>query len=520
MRTPRTSPDHAFPKPWPDQFALLLIVVIGGLAYSTALTCTYAHSDDYPQIGYSSATQAGFLASQGRAVGGVLCALAFWPVASVQQLWIPRLFSICGVIGLALAWWGSLRRLGYSPYLALLAGIVLLLEPPFLLYAAWAGICIDAYGALVAVAAFWWVHAALQETSWKARLRKGLGGVVVLVVALNIYQPTAMFYVTMVVAWLLSPAFPGPAAQTWRRLGGHLVTLGLAMGLGYLLLRLSAPYFGGNSHRIALDLNVLSKFDWFLEQPLFESFLVLFLWGDLFASHVSVNVLALLLMVGTVLGLFRFLPREGRGRVGRIVVALSLLPLIYLPNLVVAERSASYRTRGAVAAAVALLMLLALAGLGQGLRRRFRWEPSGQVLLLALLVLGGVSLCQFRITYSFVIPFQVEWRVIRYELAKAYSAQQAPQEIAFLMPAQQWPMVRQSYYDEFGHLSTARPWVPEAMCRLILRDIVPGRAEHLCQVPVTLVPFGGTVPPSTPERWVIDAHSINLLADSAYPPPR
>lgn len=520
MKRPRPSQDLALPKPWPDRFALLLIVVIGGLAYSTALTSTYAHMDDYTQLGFTSSRQAGFLASQGRAVGGCLFATAFWPVATVQQLWIPRLFSICGVVGLALAWWGSLRRLGYGPYLALLAGVVLLLLPPFLLYAAWAAACNNVYGALVAVAAFWCVHTALQETTWSLGLRKTLGGIALLVVALNIYQPTAMFYVTMMIAWLLSPAFGGPASQTWRRLGEHLAALVLALGVSYLLLRLSAPLFEGNSRRAALDLDLLSKASWFLEQPLAQSFLVVFLWGELSTSYALLATIAVSVMSGTVLGLFWFLPREAWGRGWRMVGAMSLLPLTYLPSLVVTERWASFRSRGALAAAVALLVILALAGLGQWLRRWRLWEPYGQMLLLALLVLGGVSLCQSRITNYFVIPFQVEWRAVRYELAKACSSKQVPKEIVFLMPTFDRPVPRQSYYDEFGHLSTGRPWVPEPMCRLILRDIVPGRAEYLCQVPVTLVPPGGTVPPSTPGRWVIDARSINMLADRAYPPPR
>lgn len=520
MKTPRMPQAPPVTAGWSEGQCLLALVVVAALAYSAALTNTFAHSDDYSFL-WQNLTRGELwrlYLSFGRGVGWLILSGALLPVDSIQGLWFPRLVSIAGILAVALGSFVSLRRLGYSQFLSLVAALVLLLLPSFTVYAVWAVSCHSVYGAVLALPAFWLVERASQDTAWRSRLRWGLGGMLLLVAALNTYQPTAMFYFTLLMALVLSPDLQGSSAVVLRRIGSHLLVAAVALGLSFVLLRLTAPYFGEQAQRGALGVDLQAKLSWFFQEPLSQSFLVLFLPLELPLSLQGQEVLASVLLLGVIpLGLFLFLPSARPDRLWRVVGALLLLPLTYLPNLIVAESWASYRTRGALAAAVALLLLVALSGLVQRLRLGELPRRYGSVALLLGLVVLGVSLNQFHITHYFVVPFEVEWRVVRQELAQASaSAKRPPQELVFLMPPQERPLPRLSFYDEFGHLSTARQWVPEAMCHLVLRELSPKEEAALRTVRFTLVPPGKPAPAPREDCWVIDARKITFLSDSFY----
>lgn len=502
----------------PDGLCMVFLAFLGALAYSPCLTNRYAHTDDYSLL-WNNLTRGGnaeFLASMGRGVGGLLFSVAWWPVTTIDQLWIPRAFSILGILGLSILVFWSLRRLGYDLYLSLMVATLLLLLPTYTLYAAWPTACHYVYGALAAAAAFWAVELAWKQSIGVRLWTRLLGGVFLLVLAVNTYQPTAMFYFTMLIFLVMSPGLKDQPRERLKHWGLHLMVIVLGLGASYVIVRVTSPWFHGLSSRVALDGNLLGKFSWFLEEPLKQSCFLGLLAHEVPISSAGQDALLVLVAVLMVWGLFGFLSGGIRERAWRVAAALLLVPLTYLPNLIAAERWASYRTRGALTVAVAFLIVTGLAGLLGRLRISevaARWAQS---VVWALVVLVGVTISQYHIMHYLVVPFQVEWRTVRCELAQLLASQMPPREIVFLMPDQRLPIPRMWVYDEFGHLSSSRAWVPEAMCGLILHEIAPQRMDILTNAKFTLIPPSAARPPDREGRWLINGRIMNYLSDRVY----
>jgi hypothetical protein len=151
-------------------------------------------------------------------------------------------------------------------------------------------------------------------------------------------------------------------------------------------------------------------------------------------------------------------------------VATILVPLTYLPNLVVAESRASYRTLVALSALFVFYVFLALLGYGRAFTALS--EQSRQRMLFCVLVswaaLSGFVASHNLIGY-FVEPQVTEYHLLKGQLRKIDLA--TVQTIYVIRSRWDDGLTSFMCYDEFGLPSSCEAWVPGPMVKCAIREI-------------------------------------------------
>ena len=177
-----------------------------------------------------------------------------------------------------------------------------------------------------------------------------------LVASLLTYQPAAMFFWLFLAVALIGAAHD--SRRSLRLIQVHLVLGGCALGLGFLAVKLGAWYVGPtpDTFRNALTTDVAGKARWFFDQPLYHSLN----FSNLTYSRWLAGVAVALMAVGIPLLLWK---RQIRRPWIHIGTAIGLIPLAYLPNLVVREDWATFRTQVALSSLLALYTVLGSIGI-------------------------------------------------------------------------------------------------------------------------------------------------------------
>jgi hypothetical protein len=236
----------------------------------------------------------------------------------------------------------------------------------------------------------------------------------------------------------------------------------------------------------------VDKIQWFLAHPLYRSL-------GLFELTPSKWLVALVVTVAAGgMGLWLSL------RVSRplifILIALALIPLTFLPNLVVAENNSFvFRTGVALTSLITLYFCLGALGIWLLIRHWLKPRLTGRDLaslehtalgVAAALVGAAAFVAARNVTTLIVDPQNTELRLIRSDVAALPTGvgRVGFVQIAWNQGLTQW------YSDEIGLASSARPWVPEPAVFLILREegrLPAGAAEPA----VDLLPWDATALP-------------------------
>ena len=210
-----------------------------------------------------------------------------------------------------------------------------------------------------------------------------------------------------------------------------------------------------------LDLSLgsmASRLQWFWNDPLHKACRIALIQSPGTSWVIVVPIVALLTA-------YFFGVSGSRGaRLTKVLCLPALTLLSYLPNLIVAEQWASFRTLGPLTLLLGFLYLIAL----RTAWTRLVFRPhSGRSIALALAGAVAFGFCQYRVTSYFAVPQSIEWRIYRDRLGDFDP--QFHQRIEFVQPAggSLGPRVRM---DEFGVISTSRPWVPAGLIRFALTE--------------------------------------------------
>jgi hypothetical protein len=402
-----------------------------------------------------------------------------------------RLFGVVGMAWLALVFYRTLLKQGWNPLESALASLLVFTLPTFQVYASWAIVAFYVYAALAASGAFVLLERAFTSRREWTRRGLALAALSLQLLAITIHQSAAMFFWVFAAVRLSKRGIP--FREVLGRLGWYMLFMCAGLLCGFGLYKLGMASYGPSGlmpGRLALAVDWREKVIWFLREPLKNA-----LGGFWLFPPAEVSLAVALLIGGGLVLYFRGGVTE-RLRMG--FVLLLLLPLSYLPNLVIAENWASYRTLPALAALVVVYGSLALQGYNRALRR---FLP----LSFPLIVLGGCALASaFLATYNvrtrFAVPQFRELAFIRAHLAQADLSRVSGIFIIGLL-SHQWqstlaPIV---HYDEFDLPSSARDWAPQYMVFVLLRE---AKSEY-ASLPITLAPPDDfLVPPA--DALVID----------------
>ena len=436
------------------------------LVYASAILVPFAVLDSY-RVLYAAMRHEMFDISKMIVEGGrPLYALGnmwvFDAMHGIADLGWLRVASVVGIAALATACYQAMEG-DNLPRLVILAFSLLIgLMPSFQVYVAWPTAAFCPWSAFLAGLAYTIIGPARVVRLPRHRMALA---VVILTAALAVYQPTAMiFWLFAAIAWLTPPAPPNH-----RDIFRAATVMAAALASEYALTQ-GLPlvlYSDTNKYtRTAIVTNIPQKITWFFNNPLLDALNLPLIAPRAWVAHFIIFFI--------VLGLWLYFQGSPPAiRVARMALAAILLPLAYLPNLLVAENWSSYRTQVALTSLVLLYTIIALVGWLRRLR--------GQRLLPACLVVAVITctgLATRNVLLEFVLPQTLEYRIAAHALRET----QLEGATHFYFVLARWsdtlaPIVR---YDEFGLPSSAATWVPQAMIWLILQaahspsaDLIP-----------------------------------------------
>lgn len=495
------------------------------LVYSPVLFTSYGFIDDYFQLASAlqGATALGMRQhmSFGRPLQGLLIVNSFALMRDVGDI---RWLRLVGILGIALLAWLLNRMLamaGRGTLTALLVPLAIGMTLPFQVWAAWAMCAYFPYAAAIAGAAYLAVEAALRAHTRSRRLGFAGAAVFLLVASLAIYQPAAMVFWVVAAIRLLTADAP---LHVIARVGSAcLAVMCGSLALAYGLFQATAhvwPLFSAvplHLQRAQVTHDPAGKATWFTAEVLVNA-------ANLLQWRPSA-LEAALVYVALGGGLALSFSGSARERLGKLAVALALLPLCYLPNLITAEDWASYRTQAALTALLVVYAAMALLGYARAVPRLMRrTEPAAdverhtdaRVERRVLAPLLAVACCAFAfvaatsVYQGFARPQQIEYAVLRQQLRAAPLAQ--ARAISVLGAHYRDTAAGFVRYDEYGMPSSWYARATFAMTYLALRADEPVYAG----LPVTTVTTGQAPPATFPSGTVVI--NLHVLKDYRVSP--
>jgi hypothetical protein len=493
---------------------LVIAVTIFGVYLSTVIV-PYAFSDDYPilsmAVGLGSSPWLGknvidASTVNGRPFAGLLDNFLFSAAGTIDNLRFVRLFTVVGIVLLALLLHWALMRSGIRRTLAALIAVLVCSLPAFQVYAAWTVLSPAPYAGLLGGGASMLTVIAIDAPR-NLVLDRVAGATALLLAALLIYQPAAMFF------WVfLAVAVVGAGRDsrlTLRLVRTHVGVAAVALALAFLVVKLGVHIVGKtapNASRNALTHDVVGKARWFFEWPLYRS-LNLF---DLTPSRWFAALVAAVAAAGIVL----LLRHRGVRPLLYVGIAAALIPLSFLPNLVAAENSPTYRTEVSISSLIAFYACLGALGIWLTVRDWLRPRVSDRALITAerltlamsvAFVAASAFFAARNVTTLFVEPQSTELRMIRSQVAALPAG---VSRVAFVQTGRDQGMSTFVSVDEFGVPSSAQPWSPEPFVLLVLRE--EGRLGPQGTRPVVdmLPPYTATLPKNEP---VVDVRGLQRL---------
>jgi hypothetical protein len=476
---------------------VLFLLSVVFLTYAPVMVATYAFMDDYDCLQPAHASFPmiwRFSASGGRPLVAFSHFLSFSLSSQISSLSFVRAVNVVTLCTLAAMIYFALSRVGLSSKLSALLAFILVTMPPFQALAAWAGCAGYPFAAAAAgVSAFLVMQSAGDTKAWVRLGRLALAGSLLLL-GMMFHQNEVMFFWVFAAILALSPRERESAVV--RKVSYCLLVGAVACIVEFLVMKLGVAAYGPlmGADRAGVTHDVFGKIAWFIKEPLKNALNLNSIQPKRWRAEATA--------IFIVIGLFFYFGGSLWRRLAMLGMALMLIPLSYLPNLVVIESWASYRTLVALTALLAFYVFLALQGYLQVLRI-FSIQSRQRILLCMVAcwaVFSGFAATRNLVRY-FVEPQMIEYHLLKGQLRKIDLA--TVQTIYFIRPEWYEGATSLVRYDDFGLPSSCQPWVPEGMVKCAIREI-GGDANRITVVNLAQ-DEAGKIPPSAA---IIDMKSL------------
>jgi len=413
-----------------------------------------------------------------------------------------RWLRMLGVLGIALLAWmicWSLHRAGWGKIPSILAALSVATMPPFQVFASWATAAFFPFAGASAGLAVWTTQRAFVTRELRSRYGFLLSAFLFLYGALTLYQPAAMFFWVFVAISILRPALSVSVMCKRVFQAGGIATAGLVAG--FITYKLGLSWYGADtvvaSNRTALTVDIWGKVVWFLRGPFTDGINAMNLIPSCILSYWVTAFISL--------GLVLYFHGSFCQRGAKLFIVGTLVPLCYLPNLLITESWSPYRTQSALTSLVVLYGFYALWGYCQHLRPQL--SHAVFVGVLGVFTCTSIVLASRNVMVGFVVPQQREWQYLQEQLALIDLA--TVKRLYVICARRSDSIAPVLRYDEFGLPSTASRWVPESAVYIALSETSP----QFTQIPVEVVlpENADTIPASA---IVIDMRKLSELRRS------
>jgi len=441
---------------WPKVFSgssalvLSLFALVFLACYLPVLTSTFAVADDYLWIWgalqHNMLSPEILLVKQGRPLMALVCGTSFSGATNVAALQYLRLGSIAILTALAFCFYRTMVAARHNKVAAFFVSVIACTTLAFQVYISWATTGSYALAPLVAGISFYFADISYSHRNRARRYLLAAASVLILLAAQTLFQTSSMFYWVFAAVMLFKPG--ATWVETRRRFvwyaGVGLIALALAYWVAVSGRSVKGIDFELPPQRSHLVRNLGGKCAWFFKQPLRSAFSF-----GLLAPKANLAIVSAIVIFS---GLLLYLKDSIRTTAFRVALALALIPLCYLPNLVIAEDYATYRTQSALEGIVVLYAFFALLGYRKTILRGMR-----ETFFLALLGSCAVSAmcCAFyNVTVYFAVPNELEYRVLK-SFVNPQSVKLTVRQIAFTPKCVLAPRVD----FEFGLPTSSLPFV-------------------------------------------------------------
>ena len=447
---------------------------------------TYGFNDDYPILAtYTRGSSAIFdgAIAQGRPLAAVLQKAGFLLVDDVPSLrWFRLLSVLCYALS-ALVLVRALQRWEWSAPAAWLAGVGALLVPSTSIMTGWAILVMGPVSVLLGTTAAVHLPPALGRRGPRAAPGALLGSTALLTAAVLFYQPGAMVFWSVVLAWFLSPNCRDYTVRDYARASVVAGAVGfVAAAAGFIAVKVGGAAVGGQSSRSALLTDPLDK----------VSFLVKAIYPNAFYPwEISVDrQLGFLAAVLTLAALWWAVGGRTSRRITLLVLAGLALTLGWLANLPLAENTQTARSLTGVFAVPPLLWAAVL-----DVRSRDWQSPvvtAGRWVLVGAATALGLAFTLHTLDTYLTGPSSTEYARAKAAFEQTAGAGQPVLAVPSLCTQTSAP---RTIADEFGLPSTCLGWVVNDFSSLMFREVTGSwpTSDQLALVDPVAVPAGSTV---------------------------
>ena len=488
-----------------------LFLVLFLACYGSVLSADYGFYDDYADlVGGPRGPAITKKILEGRPLYALTTRFFLQTATEIEDLRYARFAGILGITLLAYGVFLTLVRVGFDRIQSFCMGIIVCSTLPFQVYAAWATTAPFPFSALASGLAFLLGERAFETHRHCPKYLLAAGASLMLLVALVIYQPTAMFFWVFAAVALLKPRTS--AREVARRFGWYSAIAFAGLLSGFVVLKLGEALYPDIPVPAEVVQDLPAKLMWFLSEPFPKAvnFAILsptdWFWPEGSVSHYRTldELIAWCIFIIITVGLVLYFQGTLKERLGKYGIAVSLLFLSYMPNLMAEEIWSPYRTLCSLTSVLVVYVFLAFQGYMFHLRRPL--SPVHVNMAAGSFAAACALSAAYHVHFYFVVPQVLELAVMRSQLAKSELSQARGIHV-ITSGWGKWDTLAPSRHEEFGFPSSYASWNPPAMISLLLSKMAP---EYLHLPVSTASPHDSINPP--PDNIVMDMRNLKKTA--------
>lgn len=505
-----------------DHLVLFILFLLLLLTYASVIWLPYGLLDDYSFlyreiIGDNTTIKQTI--SAGRPLTGLLLRISFSNVSSIGGLSYIRTTTILGIIVLSWLFYRACEKKTWNKEQSASIAYILCTMPSLQVFASWSQYFVAPLAAIASGLAAHTMERVVDLGICRKNITLIIKPLLLVIIAITLYQPAAMVFWAFAAIFVFKPS--STITATIRRLSWYGLLLASGLAFDYIVWQLGMAFlYPISGDRANLTHDMVSKIKWFIEYPITNALN----FGNI--ENVSAWI-ALLTGVLIIFGLLFYFRGSLVNRLGMLGMSMSLIPLSYTPNLLIAENWSSYRTQFGLTSLLVIYSFFALHGLWYNIpsinilkiskQYLIRISPklldpaakkktqllSGNVkphlLNIVFVTLATISglLASRNVTAYFAYPQALEIAYIKSQLMNA----DLSHIDSIYVIRSKWsdsvaPIV---HYDEYGFPSSTPSWHVDKMIYLLLRETDRKQSN----IPITVID-----PSQDIDRLKIPRHSL------------
>lgn len=430
-----------------ENFIKYLVLIIPFMVYAQVYTSNYGYVDAYSFLDTIRTGSDGILVqamSGGRDLSGVLTQFLFQAFNTINELKYIRFISVVFISIFSYLLYLMLLACGYKKESAAFFSIISICMPAFQIYASWSvlvGAPISAIMALIA--------SSLSINNMN--IKRFFAQSFCILISLLFYQPTTMIFFSL---------FPIVLYHKLVKKEANLIVFSFyyllsgffGMILAYIVIKIN-PVFGINtSNRASLADNIYHKIHWFIFGPLINSTNI-FMLKQFIIPIVLISLAFLYLLA-----------RDKYARKPIFIISfVFMIPLSYIPNLVVHGDWASNRTTIGLQLLWSVILLIFI----KNITNLYNLKKVFFVFLILIFIL----LDEKNVNEEYIIPNTIEYS---YALHTIRDLKPKNNSTICVRPDMWYDsLAKYVSFDDFGRSSFSASWSSSAIFQDASDELYP-----------------------------------------------